>query len=92
MELLWRALVVSLAWLATEFVRDAIAVGLRQVLHADPFGQVLPNQPVHVVVGATFPRMMQRREVEFERQPCFNGFVAVELCPIMRGDRAHQWG
>ena len=37
-ELLWGPPVVAFAWSAIESVRDAIAVGLRDVFHALAFG------------------------------------------------------
>ena len=81
--------VVALAWSSIELVRDAIAVGLREVLHADALREVLPNQAVHVLVRAAFPGVMRCGEVELDRQARFEGFVTVELGAIVRRDGAH---
>ncbi len=64
-----------------ELCRNAIAVVLRQVFHALALGQVLPDQAVGVFVGAAFPGMVRRGEVEAGLGRMLDHRVAMELRP-----------
>ena len=68
---------------------DPIAVVLRQVRHALFLRQVLAKEPVGVFIGAAFPRMVRRREVEAGAGALLDRGVAVELGPVVRRDRPH---
>ncbi len=72
-----------------EFRGDAIAVVLRQVVHALALGKVLADQAVGVLVGPAFPRAVARREIKPGVGRAFDGGVAVELRPVVRRDRPH---
>ena len=75
-----------------ELCGDAIAVVLRQGFRALALGEVLADQTVGVLVGAVFPRMMGRGEVEPGADRSLDGGVAVdrlhvEGVPQDEGDR-----
>jgi len=58
---------------------NAIAVVLGEVSHALAFREVLAEQAVGVLVGAAFPGVMGRREVEPRGQPHLERRVAVAI-------------
>jgi hypothetical protein len=60
------------------------AVVLGQVCHALPLGDVLPDQPVGVLVGAPLPGMMGGRELEARLGLGLEGGIAVELFEVDR--------
>ena len=60
---------------------DPIAVVLGEVGHAFAFREVLAEEAVSVLVGAAFPGMVRRREVEPRGYLLLEGRVAVELGP-----------
>src|SRR5438309_587115 len=56
---------------------------LRQCFHALAFGQILPDQPVGVFIGASFPGMVRGGEVELHSALFFDLPVAVELGAVV---------
>lgn len=70
-----------------ELVRNAIALLLREILHALSFRQILPDQSVGVLVGSAFPGVIRGSEVESKRERLLESTVAMELTPVVSGDR-----
>lgn len=73
-----------------QFECDGVAPILRQRLQAFPFWKVLPNESVGVLVAASFPRMVGRREVELQPVRFLDLGVSMELAAIVRGDGAYS--
>lgn len=46
---------------AVELRRDAVTILMGDVVYADALREVLPDQPVRVLVGAAFPPVVRRR-------------------------------
>ena len=64
-----------------------MAVELGQVGHAVALREVLPPQPVGVLVGAALPAVVRRGEVEACGRLLFDGRVVVEVGAVVRRDR-----
>src|SRR5512140_920211 len=71
-----------------EAIGDPVAVGLSDVAQALPFGQVLPDQPIHVLVAAALPGVVRRCEVAAHRVRPFDELVVMELGAVVEGDGA----
>jgi len=63
-----------------------IAIGLGNRAHTHALGEVLPQQPIEVFVGASLPRMVGRGEIAFDGVNHFNDPVVVELRSVVEGD------
>ena len=70
-----------------QFVRQYFAVLLVKICHAHPFGQVLPDETVCILVGAPLPGMVRCRKVKLHPGRFLDPLVPVEFCPIVEGDR-----
>ena len=66
---------------------DGGALTLRERGEVGAFGQVLPEKPIGVLVGAAFPGVVRSGEVEFGAQALLDCFVQVELGTVISGDR-----
>ncbi len=77
---------------AVEFRRDPIAIVLDEVGHALALGEILAEQAVGVFVGAAFPRMVRRGEVETRRRRALEAGVVVEFGAVIDGDGLHGMG
>src|SRR4051794_5125797 len=80
-----RSIAMPLARALIETLFDGIAAGLGERGEGRAFGEVLPYQAVGVLIGAPFPRMIGRREVELEPSALFDRRVAVEFSAIVGG-------
>ena len=60
-----------------------MAVGLGQVGHAPPLWEILPQQAVGVLVGATLPTMMRGGEGEARGGLLFDRRVVMEFRPVV---------
>ena len=84
MEAFLRSSVVeSFARPGVELASDSVTVGLGDVRHAFSFGKVLANQPVGVLVGSAFPRVVGRCEIEASAGGVLDARIAMELCAIV---------
>ena len=63
-----------------------IAALLGQILHGCFLGQVLPDESVGVLIGASFPRVIRGAEIEFSAPFFLDCGVSVELGTVVRGD------
>jgi hypothetical protein len=63
-----------------------IAIGLGNRAHTHALGEVLPQEPIEVFVGASLPRMVGRGEIAFDGVNHFNDPVVVELRSVVEGD------
>ena len=63
-----------------------VTIGLRNVFHAGPLGDVLADQTVGVFICTAFPGMIGRREIAGHRESLLNRFVAMELRAIVEGN------
>lgn len=63
-----------------------MTVGLGEVRHAPALGEVLPEQPVRVLVGPPFPRLVRRREVKAGGGRPLERCVFVKLGPVVDRD------
>lgn len=70
-----------------ELPGDGVALVLIKLGHAHALWDVLSDQSVSVLVGATLPRVVRGGEVERNSSCTLDGFVAMELGAIVRGDR-----
>jgi len=77
---------MTLSWSGVQPVGHCVAVGLSDGGHADSFGNVLADEPVEVLVAASFPRMVGGGEVALEREVLLELLVAVELGAVVEGD------
>ncbi len=75
---------------AVELRRDPMAVVLGECRHAAPLGEVLPQQPVGVLVGPPFPRVVRGREVEPGAGGSLDRRVVVALRPVVGRDGPHR--
>lgn len=82
----------TLARSPVELPGNPIAVPLGQVGHARPFGQVLPEPAVGVLIGPALPGVMRCREIEARGNPTLEGRVAVELRAVVHRERADAPG
>ena len=71
---------------------DGIAAGLGDGLHRGSFWQVLADEPIRVFVGAPFPGVVRRSEVDRDSRRCLDLAVAVELSAVVGGDGFEQAG
>ncbi len=55
---------MNLAWAMVELVGDGVEVGLVEHAEVGALGEVLPKQPVGVLVGAALPRAAWLAEVD----------------------------
>src|SRR6266498_612620 len=74
---------------AVQFRSDLIAIVLGEVSHALALGQILAHEAIGVLVGAAFPGMMRRREVEAGRGGALEPGVVVEFGAVIDGARSH---
>ncbi len=84
--------VETLTWSGIEFVGDDIAVVLSERGHAGALGQVLADEAVGVFVGATFPGVMGRGEIELQTDGVLDCGIAMELGAVVGGDGAEVLG
>jgi len=70
-----------------QFSRNLITVGLGYCAHAHAFWEVLPQQAVEVLVGASLPGMVRRRKITFDRVNLFKRGVIMELRAVVKSDR-----
>ena len=61
----WCSITKTLSWPLVEFIKLLLDIGIRYVRLVFPFREIFPEQPIGVLVCATFPRMMRQWEVEF---------------------------
>ena len=81
---------MSLPWPIVQLQGDLCTPGLGEVFHRRAFGDVLPNEPVRVLVRAALPRVVGRSEVEGRTGGAFDVAVAVKLGSVVDGDRLEQ--
>ena len=68
-----------------ELLHDVFQDCLRDVREIGMFGQLLANEAVHVLVGATLPGSIGMREVEIEIEFRGDRFVLCELLAVVGG-------
>ena len=67
---------------------DSITLGLRQLIQAHPFWEILPDQSIGVFIAAPLPRMMWRCKVKLEAMGLLHLFVSMELTAVVSSDGA----
>jgi hypothetical protein len=72
-----------------EGVSDLMAASLSKIGEGSPLGQVLPDEAVGVFVGAPFPGVMRRGEVDRGVEGLFDDLVAVKLDSVVEGNGSH---
>lgn len=70
-----------------EVFGDLIAVFLGESFEAGAPGQILAEQSVGVLVCGSFPSVMGNRKIDFDGEPGFQFFEAVEFAAVVRSDR-----
>src|SRR5262245_59834669 len=85
-----RAEAEALAGTGVEFGGDTVAVGLGEVAEVRAFGEVLSDEPVGILAGATFPGMMRRSEVDPGSERALEVAITVELGSVVCGERTHR--
>ena len=75
---------MSFSWSVVEVLGDLVALVLGDFGHGYSFGEILPDQPVGVLVGPALPTVVRGCEVELGRADCFHLAVPVELGPVVR--------
>src|SRR5688500_18011192 len=83
---------VAFPWPVVQSAGDCVAPVLREPLHRGALRDVLPNEAVGVLVRASFPRRVRRREVDRYARSSFDLLVAVELRTVVDGDGLEQPG
>lgn len=78
-----------LAGSTIELGRDAVAVHPGQPRHAPTLGQVLPDQPVSVLVGPPSPHVVRRHELEAGGGHALERHPDVKLRPVVGRDSPH---
>src|SRR3989454_1889571 len=81
-----------LPWSAIQFGSDPIAIVLGEVSHALALRQVLAHEAIGVFVGAAFPRMVRRGEVETRRRRSLEAGGVVGFGFVFDGDGLHMIG
>src|ERR1700690_552441 len=66
---------------------NGVTVDLRDGGHGYLLGNVLANQPVEILVGSAFPRMVGGGEVALQREAQLEFFVTVEFGAVVESDR-----
>ena len=69
-----------------------VALPLGHSGHAVALGQILPDEPVGVLVGPTFPTVVRCRKIELHPAYGFDLCIPVELRPVVRRDGPHPPG
>src|SRR5438067_266339 len=83
--------VQGFAWPPVEFGGDGVQVGLGQGAEVgDALGEVLPQQPVGVLVGAALPGGVRVAEVDRAAGGDAEGGVRGEFLALVPGQRAQQ--
>ena len=77
---------MSLPRSCVQFVGDVIALRLGRSTQAFSLRQVLPNEPIEVLVTASFPGMVGRGEVAGNREALLEHGEVVELGAVVEGD------
>lgn len=77
---------MSLSWPVVECARDLVAALLGDVFHGCSLWEVLSNEAIGVLVGASFPCVVGSGEVDRHAGETFDMLVAVELCAVVGGD------
>ena len=72
-----------------QFARYFIAVCLCHRAHAHPLWEVLSQQAIEVLVGASLPRVIGRRKITFDRVNLLKAGVVMEFRAVIEGDRLH---
>ena len=62
------------------------------MVKAGSLWQVLPQQPIGVLIGPALPRVVRRRKVELHSRLALDLLVPVELRPVVRSDRLKRSG
>jgi hypothetical protein len=97
-DLLRRSIVQPLARAVVYERRRSIDVGLSDLTEVTPFREVLPDQPVGVLIQASLPTGKGMREIEVGLKFCGDCLVLCELsavvpskirlsCPVLFGVR-----
>lgn len=68
---------------------DGVTLLLCESGHRLPFGQVLADEAVGVLIQAALPGTVRGGEVEADATARFDVAVAMEFCAVIRGDRAN---
>lgn len=71
---------------------DLVAARLSEVGERDAFGRVLADEAVGVLVGAAFPSVVRRGEVDFQAEDLLQELVAVNLDAVVGGEGAPPVG
>ena len=77
---------VALPWTVVEDARDLVAALLSDVFHGCSLWQVLSNEAISVLIGASFPGVVGSGEVDGYSGETFDVLVAVKLCSIVGRD------
>lgn len=88
----WAHEAVAFSGPTVQLQRNCIALGLGQAFHTVAFGKVLPDQTIGVLVGATFPGVVRRSEVDRDVGSVFDVAIGMKLRAIVRGDRPEPTG
>jgi hypothetical protein len=77
---------VAFSWSGVESVRNGFAKGSGDPVHRDPFGYVLTDETVEVLVAAFFPGMIGGSEPAQQREELFEDLVVVGLGTVVESD------
>ena len=84
--LLRRSEAMALSWPAVESMGERLAIGLGNPGHRDSFGDVLTDEAVKVLVGASFPGVIGGSEVALQGETLFQNLVVMELSAVVESD------
>ena len=68
---------------------DALTLGLAQVGEVPALGEILPDEPIGVLVGPPLPGVVGRCEVDLRPEGLLHLFVVMELAAVVGSDRLH---
>ena len=69
-----------------EFGSEGGALALSERGEVSAFGQVLSKEPIGILIGAAFPSVMGKGEVDFGVEALLESFVHMELSTVVRSD------
>lgn len=75
------------AWSRIQFVLDPVHLRIRERAHVTSLGEILPHQPVGVLVGPPVPGMVRQREEERSLQAFRDLSMKSELLSSVRCNR-----
>ena len=85
-----RGEVEAFSWPRIQAMGNGIQLALRVARQVRALGQVLAQQPIHILVGAALPRTMRIGKEHADREPLGQALMFSPLVPPIVGQRFPQ--